>query len=74
MEFLSSQIRRDSIHRAILKEGVIHTYFIEHRVNDSDNAMVYEQLRRVAYADYKLGRFYVSPVFLRDFGVYEKRS
>ena len=74
MEILPAQICRDSIHLAVLKEGQVHTYFKEYRVNDADNAMVYEQLRLVGYADYKVGNYYISPVFLRDFGVYEKRQ
>ncbi len=74
VEFLPTQILHNTMHLAVLKEGQIHTYFREYRVNDADNAMVYEQLRLVGYADYKLDYYYISPVFLRDFGVYEKRS
>ena len=36
-------------------------YYIEFRTNDSSNVKVYYQMRTVAYADYKIGCFYVSP-------------
>ena len=35
-------------------------YYIEFRTNDFD-AKVYYQMRSVAYADYKIGCFYISP-------------
>ena len=35
-------------------------YYIEFRTNDC-NAKVYYQMRSVAYADYKIGCFYISP-------------
>lgn len=36
-------------------------YYIEFRSNDDANVKLYYQLRCVAYADYKLGYFYISP-------------
>jgi hypothetical protein len=36
-------------------------YYIEFRTNDDSNVKVYYQMRTVAYADYKIGYFYVSP-------------
>lgn len=42
------------------------SYYIEYRSNDSANVMLYYQLRKVAYADYKLGMYYISPKDLYD--------
>lgn len=39
-------------------------YYIEFRSNDVSNVKLYYQLRTVAYADYKLGYFYMSPLDL----------
>lgn len=39
-------------------------YYIEFRSNDDANVKLYYQMRHVAYADYKLGYFYISPVDL----------
>jgi len=36
-------------------------YYIEFRTNDDSNVKVYYQMRTVAYADYKIGSFYISP-------------
>jgi len=36
-------------------------YYIEFRTNDEANALVYYQMRNVAYADYKIGFYYISP-------------
>lgn len=36
-------------------------FYIEFRTNDESNVKVYYQLRTVAYADYKIGYFYISP-------------
>lgn len=36
-------------------------YYIEFRSNDESNVKMYYQMREVAYADYKLGYFYISP-------------
>jgi len=49
-------------------------YYIEYRINDLTNAKVYFQKRIVDYADYKIGYFYISPIFLENFvkvGMYE---
>ncbi len=35
-------------------------FYIEFRSTDQSNTMVYYQLRNVAYADYKIGYFYIS--------------
>jgi len=39
-------------------------YYQEWRTNDECNVMVYRQLREVAYADYKPGYWYISPMDL----------
>lgn len=44
-----------------------NVYYIEYRVKDFTNAKVYYQKRPVDYADYKVGLWYISPVFLKDF-------
>lgn len=36
-------------------------YYIELRSIDSSNVKLYYQLQTVAYADYKIGMFYISP-------------
>jgi len=40
-------------------------FYIEFRTVDQSNTKVYYQLRNVAYADYKIGYFYVSPFDLQ---------
>ena len=40
-------------------------YYIEFRTTDESNTKVYYQLRTVAYADYKIGYFYISPFHLQ---------
>ena len=47
-------------------------YYIEYRMVVG-NYMVYFQKRVVTYADYKLGMYYISPVYLKDFTVGGKR-
>lgn len=39
-------------------------YYEEWRTKDECNVMIYRQLRRVGYADYKPGYWYISPVDL----------
>jgi hypothetical protein len=38
-----------------------HVYFKEFRSTDDSNVMVYHQRRKVAYADYRVGMWYISP-------------
>lgn len=40
-------------------------YYIEFRSCDEDNVKVYYQMRTVAYADYKIGMFYICPTKLK---------
>jgi len=42
-------------------------YYIEFRTADESNVKVYYQMRTVAYADYKIGYFYISPSDLQKF-------
>ena len=42
-------------------------FYIEHRSNDERYVKVYEQLRLVDYADYKIGYFYIAPGDLEPF-------
>jgi len=43
-------------------------YYIEFRSIDDSNIKLYYQLKTVAYADYKIGMFYISPyeLFTKD--------
>lgn len=36
-------------------------YYVEFRTNDTSNVKVYYQMRSVAYADYRIEYFYISP-------------
>ena len=46
--------------------GSIHRYFREGR--SVDQTMIYEQRRTVVCADYRVGRFYIAPVDLENWG------
>ena len=46
--------------------GSIHRYFREWR--SVDQTMIYEQRRTVVCADYRVGRFYIAPVDLENWG------
>lgn len=64
VEFLPEQLNLRSIHVPSDQLYRFHdrrSYYIEFRTNDTSNVMVYYQLRTVAYADYKIGMFYISP-------------
>jgi len=41
-------------------------YYIEYRCRGTANAKIYKQVRRVDYADYIPGLFYISPFELKD--------
>lgn len=64
VEFARNQINFDALY---LPEKQAHTYFIEHRTRDCNDALVYEQLKPVGYADYRVGMFYISPIYLAFF-------
>lgn len=40
-------------------------YYIEYRSADKDFVKLYDQLKTVAYADYKIGKLYISPFLLK---------
>jgi hypothetical protein len=62
VEIGQEQIQRANIHKA--KES--HYYYDEFRSNCEANVKVYLQRKRVDYADYRIGMYYVSPFDLRD--------
>jgi hypothetical protein len=67
VEFLPGQLIWNSLHipdgeryrkERAWKEKV---FYFEWKTNDESRVKVYEQKRRVDYADYKVGLFYISP-------------
>jgi DNA repair photolyase len=52
------------VHQNLIRPEQNHRFFEEWRSNDENNVMVYDQKRTVAYADYKIGKFYISPLDL----------
>jgi len=64
VEFTDDQINFKSFH--IPKDQVYRltdrrVYYVELRSSDENNVKLYYQLQTVAYADYKIGMFYISP-------------
>lgn len=47
----------DNCHRENGHDYYFHTW----RSNDSENLMIYQQLKLVSYADYQVGHFYIDP-------------
>lgn len=47
-------------------------YYIELRHMEYKKAKIYSQLKTVDYADYKVGYYYISPVYLENFVRCEK--
>jgi hypothetical protein len=43
-----------------------HVYYAEYRSHDQCNVKVYWQKKTVDYADYRVGRYYISPFDLVD--------
>jgi len=62
VEFNHEQIVHDSIRRI----HAVHYYFDEYRSNCASNVMVYLQRMPVSYANYVVGKYYISPSYLRD--------
>ena len=62
LELSQEQIQHANIHRAQVK----HSYYDEFRSNCGANVKVYLQRKRVDYADYRIGLYYISPSDLRD--------
>ncbi len=56
VEFTPEQI----VNAIIYKPSQRHVFFTEWRT-EGDHVMVYEQRRRVKYADYRVGMWYISP-------------
>ena len=64
IELDEDQIQHGSIHIPSHEQwrvGSPTAYYIEHRGGDGAYTKVYEQLRTVEYADYRIGRYYISP-------------
>lgn len=55
--FKSFHIPKDQLYRLTDKR----VYYVEMRSIDECNIKLYYQLQTVAYADYKIGMFYISP-------------
>jgi len=71
VEFTDSQILLKSFHipkNQLYRLTDLRIYYIEMRSTDASNAKLYYQKKTVAYADYKIGMFYVSPndLYLED--------
>jgi hypothetical protein len=59
----SFHIPKDQLYRLTDKR----IYYVEMRSIDNSYVKLYYQLKTVAYADYKIGMFYISPLDLYDF-------
>jgi len=55
--FKSFHIPKNQLYRLTDKR----VYYVEMRSTDDNNVKMYFQLQTVAYADYKIGMFYISP-------------
>ena len=72
VEFTSNQILCDKLFipkNQLYRLSDPKVYYIEFRINDDSNIKVYYQMRTVAYADYKIGYFYISPESLYVDGI-----
>lgn len=58
IEFDYNQIKQDNFH---LINNTSHKYYTEWRSNCQSNVKLYYQLLTVNYADYKVGKCYISP-------------
>lgn len=74
VEISSEQICLDVLCLPCPRVEQLHYYFVEHRVARDMKVVVYEQLHEVDYADYKIGMYYISPIYLRDFEIYGRRN
>lgn len=64
VELTDLQIIMDSFHipkNQLYRLTDKRVYYVEFRSNDLNNIKLYYQLQTVAYADYKIGMFYISP-------------
>lgn len=72
IEFTTNQILCDKLFipkNQLYRLSDPKIYYIEFRTNDDSNVKVYYQMRTVAYADYKIGYFYISPADLYVNGI-----
>lgn len=73
VEFKEPQIILSAFHipeeeRYRLTNGV--SFYVEYRSNDDSYVKLYFQKRKVAYADYRIGMYYISPFDLfMDYGL-----
>ncbi len=68
IEFTDQQICREAFYipdSCRYRLGHEAVYYHEYRTKDDAFVMVYYQQRTVAYADYKIGYWYIAPVDLR---------
>lgn len=64
VEFYDTQINLKNIsipREQLYRLSDLRVYYVEFRSNDLSNIKIYYQLKTVAYADYRLGMFYISP-------------
>ena len=64
VEFSESQIEMMNIHipvNQLYRLTDLRIYYVEFRSCDVSSVKVYYQVKTVAYADYKIGLFYISP-------------
>lgn len=71
VEFTKTQLNQQNLYiprSQLFRLSDPKVYYIEFRTNDESNVMVYYQMRTVAYADYAINNFYISPsdLFLSD--------
>ena len=67
VEFTDKQIELNSFiipKNQLYRLTDLRIYYIEFRSNDDSNVKLYYQLKTVAYADYKIGYFYIDPADL----------
>ena len=64
VEFTEKQIELNSFvipKNQLYRLTDLRIYYIEFRSRDDSNVKLYYQLKTVAYADYKIGYFYIDP-------------
>ena len=71
IEFNNNQIKIENFHIPEIEKYRIENstcFYIEYRSNDTSNVKLYLQKRHVSYADYKIGKFYISPfdLYMKD--------
>ena len=71
VEFTDEQILLDNFHvprEQLYRLTDKRIYYVEFRSSCRSNVKLYYQMKTVAYADYKIGMFYISPfeLFLSD--------